>query len=68
MGIVVIEEPGVFRAFQDYLDSLIEDEEVFSTAESTEEFRKRCNSILQKQINKGTIKGTYCSSVIETVQ
>lgn len=48
MGIVVIEEPGVFRAFQDYLDSLIEDEEVFSTAESTAEFRKRCNSILQK--------------------
>lgn len=48
MGIVVMEEPGMFRAFQDYFNSLIE-EEVYGTEESTMEFKKRCDCILKNK-------------------
>lgn len=46
LGIIIIEEPGLFRVFLDYFEYLIEEEKVYSPEESVVKFGDICKEIL----------------------
>ena len=47
LGIIIIEEPGLFRVFLNYFKYLIEEEKVYSPEKSTERFEEICDKILK---------------------